>query len=212
MEASIIITLNRPKSPDSFVPSWPDPALSVAVFFVSLRLSGQSTLEKSHLCAQNKPNPKNFRIHTIPCTSSTYTNIPPRPTQKNRPNSNPIPARRETIQHRDSSIRNQASCLTYHAIMALYPCAYEALMQNKPNLQNPKTTATYYPRKTYPNTPPRSTQKNKPKQTQSRDTQYATRCTLYANLALADAGKTTTMTLLAGSGSPLGRDEQLLST
>jgi len=40
------------------------------------------------------------------------------------------------------------------------------IAQNKPNLQNPKNNPTSCPTKTYNNIPPRSTQKNKPNQTQ----------------------------------------------
>ena len=47
--------------------------------------------------------------------------------------------------------------------MPLYPRACEALAQNKPNPQNPKTNATSYTTKRYTNIPLPSTRKNKPK-------------------------------------------------
>ena len=37
-------------------------------------------------------------------------------------------------------------------LMPLYPCAYEALAQNKPNSQKPRITANHYATKSYPNT------------------------------------------------------------
>ena len=52
--------------------------------------------------------------------------------------------------------------LSLCAYVPLPLCTYESIMQNKPNLQNPKTTATSFPSKTYPNIPPRPTRKNKP--------------------------------------------------
>jgi hypothetical protein len=50
----------------------------------------------------------------------------------------------------------------------LCPCAYEALMQNKPNPQNPKTNATTCFTKSYEHKPPHPARKNKPNQTQSQ--------------------------------------------
>ncbi len=74
---------------------------------------------------------------------------------------------------------------------ALVPCAlppfvswclrgYASIMQNEPNFQNPQNATTLYATKTYRNIPLRPAPKNEPKQTQSRDTQYAARCTLHA--------------------------------
>ena len=51
-----------------------------------------------------------------------------------------------------------ASCLS----------GYASITQNKPNSLNSKTSATGYTTKSYTNIPPRSTPKNKPKQTQSQ--------------------------------------------
>src|SRR4030042_2407410 len=81
----------------------------------------------------------------------------------------------------DSSIFTFPSCLR----------GYKAIMQNKPNSQNPRITTTPFTPTTYANIPPRAIQKNKPKQTQFiaaqpmakpdpgaiRDTQYAIRDT-----------------------------------
>ena len=76
-------------------------------------------------------------------------------------------------------------------------------MQNEPNFQNPKTAATACSTKTYNNIPLYQPPKNEPNRTQFRDTQYATRCTLYANLALADTAKTTTIApVIPAKGPP----------
>ena len=57
---------------------------------------------------------------------------------------------------------------------------YSSIMQNKPNFQNAEITATSYATKSYTNIPSHGSRKNKPNQTQSRDTQYAARCALHA--------------------------------
>ena len=63
------------------------------------------------------------------------------------------------------------------------PRIHESFMQNKPNLQSTQIATTSCSAKSYTNTPPRSPQKNKPKQTQSRragsprDTQHEIRDT-----------------------------------
>jgi len=48
------------------------------------------------------------------------------------------------------------------ASVPLCLCAFQAIMQNKPNSQNPKTRATSCPPKTYTNLLPSSPRKNKP--------------------------------------------------
>ena len=56
----------------------------------------------------------------------------------------------------------------FHSLCVLCDlCGYKSIMQNKPNFQNAKTTATSYFKKSYINIPLRPTRKNKPKQTQS---------------------------------------------
>jgi len=39
---------------------------------------------------QNEPNPQNTKTNLTPFAAMSYTNNPPHPTQKNKPNSNPI--------------------------------------------------------------------------------------------------------------------------
>jgi len=55
-------------------------------------------------------------------------------------------------------------------ILPNLPENYNVIMQNKPNPQKPKTTATPYATNLYTNIPPRQDRKNKPNQTQSRCT------------------------------------------
>jgi len=53
-----------------------------------------------------------------------------------------------------------------HSSMPLYPCACEALAQNKPNPLNPRINTTSFPTTNYNKKSPRPTRKNKPNQTQ----------------------------------------------
>jgi len=65
---------------------------------------------------QNKPNFRSAKINTTSFSPKIYTNIPLRPTRKNKAKTNPIPPHRESIENRVSSIK--------------YPALF---MQNKPN-------------------------------------------------------------------------------
>jgi len=48
------------------------------------------TQKKHDLFMQNKPNPKNTKTNPTLLPPMSYSNKPPRPTRKNKPNSNPI--------------------------------------------------------------------------------------------------------------------------
>src|SRR4030043_1500911 len=116
MEASIIITLNRPKSPNYLIPCSSDPlqpvpliprspllSLSAApcllysVFFVPSCLSGQdprSTLVETPLqitpFLQNKPNFLNGKTTATSYATQIYSNIPLHPSPKEQTQTKPI--------------------------------------------------------------------------------------------------------------------------
>jgi len=104
MEASIIITVNRPKSRNSLVPCCPDllqpdplitrsPSASPAPIFRPLsNLPIQpSLLENYDVIAQNKPNFQNAEITVTSYAKKTYPNIPLRSARKNKPNQTQSP-------------------------------------------------------------------------------------------------------------------------
>ena len=100
MEDSIIIIFNRPKSPNYLIPHHPDPLPSQirpwlntpipSSFSVLYTYRTPSTLVETplqiELFMQNKPNPQNREMAATSCAAKTYTNIAPRPTEKNKPN------------------------------------------------------------------------------------------------------------------------------
>jgi len=59
-------------------------------FSVSPHKLGAKTSKNHNPFAQNKPNPQTIKINLTLSLPMSYNNKPPHPTQKNKPNSNPI--------------------------------------------------------------------------------------------------------------------------
>ena len=72
--------------------------------FCPLHLS--RTLYKSTLFMQNKPNFRKAETNATYYATKTYTNIPLRSLQKNKPNSNPIQAKTNPKQTQTNPISN----------------------------------------------------------------------------------------------------------
>ena len=144
-----------------------------------------------HPFTQNKPNSLKPQTTATSCATKSYTDIPPRRAQKNKPKQTQFPApccagKKSRIPDRSAypnlSGQHQRSGIQYResSILPILPHIHALITQNKPNSLNPKTTATSFTPKIYANIPPHPTQKNKPNQTQSwRDTQYPIRDTKY---------------------------------
>ncbi len=135
----------------------------------------------NHPQQTKSPKPKT----TYACLDGNIPHPPPTPFSRRRhddaptPNLTPrpegsrhereIPTRQERIQNPEA--RSEARIPIYRGSIQKQspdpgtpgtPC----ITKNKPNPKNQKTTTTSYVTRSYTNTPPRSTQKNKPNQTQ----------------------------------------------
>ena len=140
-------------------------------------------LPRSQACfVQNKPNCLKDKNTATPCSAKTYEDKPPQPPAKKQTQSNPIPPRRERTQNLGTKWKSRSigpgtkwksrSIGGGKAETGARPRRTPGMhigirnTKNKPNFQNPKTTATFGTTSSYTNIPPRRTRKNKPNQTQ----------------------------------------------
>jgi len=65
------------------------------------------TERNHHLFMQNEPNPKNTKTNLTPVVVKSYNNKPPRQTQENKPNSNPIKPNPPTRIKKTNPIQTQ---------------------------------------------------------------------------------------------------------
>jgi len=151
---------NRPNSPNhqSLIPNCPRSQ------FIGNQLGSAATP-----FMQNKPNPKNTKTSSTYLLTKTYKTKQPHPTQKNKPKTNPIrntPSAARYLLHNPrppsltpKSAQPQAAA---HQLCAKTERNHHLFMQNKPNPKNNKTNLNPYPKKHYARISSLQPRKNKP--------------------------------------------------